>query len=178
MGRAVALRAMPYRGLLCTVILTCLMPIKLFPLPYDFNPFYFTQFTPLQKYIPKYPLADGRSYWPNGTPQCGYSHQERILAAAHMYESPSYICSFCLQRQHSYVFIAAAAYLRSLDSTEPHTPAPITDNPERPQLDLPSVDSAAGSGRTPHDTQKPRNVPVNNPSVSRPYRPTCNPVDY
>lgn len=40
---------------------------------------------------------------------------------------------------------------------------PITDQPERPQLDLPSVDSAAGSGRTSHETHASHNLLVNNP---------------
>ncbi|KAI9461604.1 hypothetical protein BJY52DRAFT_186079 [Lactarius psammicola] len=42
-------------------------------------------------------------------------------------------------------------------------PPPITDKPERPQLDLPSVDSAAGSGRTSHQTPTTRTLDANNP---------------
>ncbi|KAH9014312.1 hypothetical protein EDB85DRAFT_2280625 [Lactarius pseudohatsudake] len=41
-------------------------------------------------------------------------------------------------------------------------PPPITDKPERPQLDLPSVGSA-GSGRTPQETPAPRTLVVDNP---------------
>ncbi|KAH9009188.1 hypothetical protein EDB84DRAFT_1571392 [Lactarius hengduanensis] len=41
-------------------------------------------------------------------------------------------------------------------------PPPITDKPERPQLDLPSVDSA-GSGRTPQEMPAPRTLVVDNP---------------
>ncbi|KAH9178147.1 hypothetical protein EDB89DRAFT_1148478 [Lactarius sanguifluus] len=45
-------------------------------------------------------------------------------------------------------------------------PPPITDKPERPQLDLPSVDSA-GSGRTPQETPAPRSLFVDNPPETR-----------
>ncbi|KAN0124596.1 hypothetical protein V8E53_015783 [Lactarius tabidus] len=54
---------------------------------------------------------------------------------------------------------------------------PIIDQPERPQLDLPSVDSAAGSGRTSHETHTSRHVLVNNPPVSGLYHPAFNPID-